>query len=69
MIALGGLTAIGYYIKPQTIIITIAIFLVTVIYKKQIRTKLKYIVITLVAFLTLRTGSVGSNRRNGFCFK
>ena len=57
LISLGGLTVIGYLIKPQTIIITIAIFLVTVIYKKtKIRTKLKYIVITLVAFVTLRTG-------------
>lgn len=57
LISLGGLTAIGYLIKPQTIIITIAIFLVTVIYKKaKIRTKLKYVVITLVAFVTLRTG-------------
>lgn len=57
MISLGGLTAIGYFIKPQTIIITIAIFLVTVIYKKvKIRTKLKYIIIALLAFITMRTG-------------
>lgn len=57
MISLGVLTAIGYFIKPQTIIITIAIFLVTVIYKKvKIRTKLKYIIITLLAFVALRTG-------------
>ena len=67
VISLGGLTAIGYFIKPQTIIITIAIFLVTVIYKKvKIKTKLKYIIISLLAFVTFRTGISVLNGGMGF---